>query len=607
MSGVLLDRRKHPAKTKLSDALRDDTPVLKARKGLIDKKFTMIKAPGTDTAAGLEAPMRPTDEQVARINQFTRSPKTADELVCFTTLSCNDIPDRDDDQFTKQCVQDFAALEQPFSPVGKSFMLDHEYSVENAVGRIFGVDTKKVKGSNFLTNEVYMPNTEQFQPLIEKIDFGINWAVSVGVMLGKDQCSLPWCKAPFSSWGYWCQNGHDKGAWYVKDAEEDGWGFPLPSNPETAGAEKCLRLFMEPRDMYELSMVFLGAQYFAALEKDPDFASVLKAATTKGLPVLSLGNGDIARKLPLRHVPDKVSEALQKYKVEEIEDGTLTWVDDQKLVWVFDPQDPDSGAQSLGKASNDDDDEGEEDNDGTEDEGSESDEGDNPEGEDDERSATGSDDPAGEGSGSDNPGAASEQHASSDASGDQEVTDEDDSDDAEEDDDADEEDEEEKGVSKENVLASARRAKLPAEVISTVEKAKGNGLDALLLHVSEENETLRQKVGDLTEKASLGDEYLKGLRADAIDWYVKAHTDANGPVSVEKFERMLERIGNDPELVKDQIEEQKRIAQERFPGSHSKAPRRSSDPSDPNERKEPEAEPFGPGNSTAEKVRRIHG
>ena len=59
----------------------------------------LVKAP--DEAEGsLGATMVPTDEQLARINQFTRTMATAENVVTFSTLSCNDIPDRDDDAFT---------------------------------------------------------------------------------------------------------------------------------------------------------------------------------------------------------------------------------------------------------------------------------------------------------------------------------------------------------------------------------------------------------------------------------------------------------------------------------------------------------------------------
>lgn len=606
MSGVILGQRpKHPDGKKLSEALVEDKDAIKARKGLIDKTATLIKAPDdeSDAFADLGGTMRPSDEQLSVINGFTRKKVTADEVVAFTTLSCNDIVDRDDDQFSTQCVSDFASLEQPFSPVGKSFMLDHTYKTENAVGRIFGVDTKKVSGALFLTNDVYMPKTEQFAPLIEKIDFGINWAVSVGVMLGKDECSLSWCKAPFSSWGWWCQNGHDKGLHYVEDGEEDKWGFPEPVPEDTKGAQKCIRMFSDPKDMYELSQVFLGAQYFAALEKEPSFAAVMKSATAGGVPTIGL-SAEEAKSLPLRHEPKKVSEARKLYGVEEAEDGSLVWKDSEGLRWTFDPANPDDGVMSLGKSTND---EEEEDGEHEVPSGAGSDEPGAVDGDEAPVSDPGSGD-GGTGSGSDQSSADGDEQGSESGSEvvESDEEDEEDSEDSESDDDS----EEEKAVSKKTVLDSAAKAKLPSKVIDAAKEHSGNGLDALLLAASSEIEDLSKEVSSLTEKASLGDQYLKSLRAEAIDWYTKARATAEDPkVSTTTYERLLDKCGDDVDLIKSMIQEQKELAQAKFP----KSVRRSSFPTDPNSASAPGAVDFGDdevkegGDDNDKRVKRIHG
>lgn len=631
MSGTAVMARKgHPKKKTLKDALAEDEAAIKARKGAIDKRATMIKAPGVDTEAGLDAPMRPTDEQLKRINQYTRSPKTADEVVCFTTLSMNDIEDRDEDKFTTECVKDFAALKDPFSFTGKSYMLDHQYSVGNAVGRIFGTDTKKVSGATFLTNEVYMPNTEQFAPLIEKIDYGINWAVSVGVVLGKDECSLSWCKAPFSSWGWWCQNGHDKGAYYVEDADEDSWGYPLPCDSRTTGAEKCIRLFMQPRDAYELSQVFLGAQFYAQLEKEPDFKSVMKAATA-GVPTIGV-NSEIAAKLPMKHLPDKVAEAFRKHTVTEDDDGTLSWVDEHKMVWSYDPESPENKAVALGKATNK-----EESEDGAT--GSERGSAEDGEGDDadpdsgNEVSASSEEGQLDGGSGSEGDQASEggEQQRSAGGTSDGSVTaaadDEDDDDDSESDDDSDDDDDDdsedsdsssdntegEKGLSKADVVAAARRAKLPEEVITATEKAEGNGLAFLLRRVGDEVRDLRKTNKKLTAKATVADKFVEDLKAEALDAYVRANAGGEGHVDTSGFERMLQLAADadDVDAIKFMIEEQTKRAQEKFPSSFSKAPRRSSHPSDPNEEKTVHDKHFEDDEESSDSsekiVSRIHG
>lgn len=594
---IILGKHKHPERTKLTAAVAEDKDAIKSRKGLIDKRATLIKttADGDDLASEVGATMRPTDDQIERINKFTRRAVTADEVVAFKTLSMNDIVDRDDDQFTTQCVKDFASLEQPFSPVGKSFMLDHEYKVGNAIGRIFGVDTKKIDGALFLTNEVYMPNTAQFQPLIEKIDFGINWAVSVGVMLGKDECSLSWCKAPFSSYGWWCQQGHDKGLWYTEDAEEDSWGWPIPCEPNTRGAEKTIRLFSEPKDMYELSQVFLGAQYYAALEKQPEFASVLKSVTA-GVPIIGLSEKE-AEELPLHKEPRRVTEARMHFGVEEMEDGTLRWVDNDRLIWLFDPATDDIA--SLGRMADPNTQEeadaegnlrsgsgdeeslqlqpGDEDHgavDGQVDGGSiDGQEVDlSAEGSPVQRGESGEVDPDEESDGGEDDG-----EENDDTSEDEDESDDDDSE------------------ADQNVVELISSAGLPEAVLNAARKSTGKAvLPAVLAAVSAEFQKL-------TSKASLGDAYLRDLRADAIDWYVKAHKTADtAAVKTTTFEKLLDRCGDDVELIRGLIEENKEMARAKFPVSV----RRSSFPTDPNQRTVPEELDWD--DETDQKVKKLH-
>lgn len=600
MSGVAVEsRQKHPEGKKLSEALADDQARKKAQKGLIDKKATMIKAAdGVEGDLGVGATMRPSDEQLAAINGFTRKTVTADEVVCFDTLSCNDIVDRDDDQFKAACIKDFSEMQQPYSSVGKSFMLDHAYKTENQVGRIFSVDAKKDKGVNWLTNGVYIPNTEKNAGLIEDIDFGISWAVSVGVVLGADSCTV--CDAGFSSWGWWCQNGHDKGAYYdPNSSEEDAWGYPLPCDPKTKGAVKCVRQFSDPKDFYELSQVFLGAQYFAALDKDPAFKSVMKAATAK-LPIIGL-SAEEARKLPLRHESPKVSEARILFGVTEDEtDGSINWTDAQGLRWSVDPEAPESEPLCLGKEAPTNKEEEDDDGNGQREVPDESlDAGDSG---DDEGSEPESDDESGDG------GQGSEGDQA-DPSGDEQGSEEGEVDlDAADEDESDEEGDEDETADKQAVLAAAKKAKVSETAIAALRASKGLGLDALLVTLSSENAALIKSVADLTPKAEIGSQYLAQLRAEAIDWYCKANATNEDPkVSTTTFEKILDRCDGDVDLLQELAEEQKKTAQAKFP----KSVRRSSFPSDPHsleekaEAKVPSFEEGGDDNDV--RVQRIHG
>jgi hypothetical protein len=604
VSGVLLEAKKgHPEGVTLTEALRDDADRMKhVSKNGVRKTSTLVKAPDSavDGELGVGGTMAPTAEQLDRINTFTRRKVSADEVVAFNTLSCNDVVDRDDDQFSAQCVHDFAQLKGPASPVGKSYMVDHRYVMENAVGRIFGVDTKKADGVNWLTNEVYIPKTSQFEALIEKIDFGIAWAVSVGVVLGKTACTV--CGSGFSSWGYWCSNGHDKGAYYLADGETDSWGYPLPVDSRTKGAIKCVQQFSEPRDFYELSQVFLGAQYDAQLDK-----GVVAAAKAAGGVLLGVSAKEAAG-LKMPHLPEELHKARAAgLAVKTGEDGVLQWKDSTGVRYVFDPSDPKAGTLCLGKGQDE----------------NEEEEVDNGE-EREEQPASGDVDQAvdGEDPGDDEVDVEDDDHAEAGGAveGSEQGTevaeaaddgdDESDEDDEEEGSDSDEEEdeaeavddgEEEEDVSKETVVASATKARLPKDVIEAAKSGAGNGLDALLLAASKALKVSGKQIAEQATKAALGDEYLKSLRAEAITMFVKAKQERDEPVSTTTFERMLDKFGDDIDLIRSVIEEHRLAAQKKF----GKGVVRSSFPSDPNER-QATASGDPAGSVESSKVSRLH-
>lgn len=539
----------------LKEAVETDEARRKETKG-IQKRATLVKA-GDSADLSEGSPAAPNEEQLERINQYTRRTVSADEVVAFKTYSCNDMPDRDDDQFVTQCVKGFNELEGPFSPLGKSYMIGHDYS-KLAVGRIFGSDVERVNGVTFLTNEVYIPNTEANKSFIEGIDFGINWAVSVGVMLGKDVCSV--CSAPFSSWGFWCMNGHDKGAHYDPDSTEtDDWGYPKAVDPETSGAVKCLRQFKEAKDFYELSQVFLGAQYDAQIGK-----GIAKAASALKVPVLGL-SAEEAKGIEVVHEPEGVTEARRLYDVKTTDEGALRWKDADNLIWTFDPNSANDGIMSLGKSSEVDEPESstQEEEDGRDSAGSVEEEH--------AESVSGSS----EGDSGGSEGELGSQGDTEESAGENQRGDGGNSVEVSS---VDTETQEEEEMDKAAVLKAASDARLPHSVIGKVADAEGNGLSVLLAAAASEIEAANKRAEENEAKAVLGGEYVKSLRVEAIDWYTKAHATGNGGVNVDTLNKMLDRFGDDTELIKTVIEENKALAQAKFPA----AVRRSSFPTDPN-------------------------
>lgn len=508
-------------------ALRD--AVKQTKKGPVDKHAVNIKAAeGDEGAVGV---MEPSSDQLAKINQFTRTPKKASDVVVFETFSCNDLVDRDDEKFRSACVNKFAALEAPYSSVGKSFMLSHDYT-KLPVGRIFDVGTKRKEGINFVTNQVYIPNTETNKSFIENVDHGIYWAVSVGVVIETAECSI--CRHQmYNGWfGAFCDQGHEKGMYYdPKSEEKDEYGYAVPADPSSKNAVKCVTEFDDPKDYYELSMVFLGAQYMAELGKQANFKGVVKAATAGKLPIIGLSAKE-AKELPLQLWPEKVAEAHKTYEVTEEDDGSMTWKDTDGLVWTYESGDED--ASCLGKAV----DEDEEDS---------------------------SDEDTDDG----------DENTDIDGDEDEDTDDEDESDE----DDQDEDGETLMADAKTTINSALRTVKWPRVLVDAVKGASGDDLPSVLTAIGDLVKERQSKIEALEPKAAAGDKWLKTLRAEVISWYVKSTATKEEPkVKVTHLEKMLDRIDDDPDIMLQLISDYKSVAQARFPAET----RRSSFESDAN-------------------------
>lgn len=519
----------------------------------IDKKSVNLKA--AEGAAGstgeLGGTFVPSDEELAKINEFTKVTATADNVVAFPLMSCNDMYDRDDERFTPDTIPAFASLEPPFSFTGKSFMADHDYQMAKVRGRIFDTDTAADGDVNFLTNKVYVPKTQQYADYIENLDFGLAWAVSVGVVVDKALCSI--CDSPVYTSRFmgmsWCAEGHDKGYFYVPGEEEtDGWGYFVPCDPDTPGAVKAQVDLSDPIDGYEISQVILGAQYNAQLGKNPALKAIVKSATMLNVPIIGLSRKDVEEtELPIPTEDDVVSSARQQYEVTSDSDGDPTWTDDDGLVWVYTINNDTNNFEvmCLGrKETSDGEGEGEQGGPGSGEELRADGEGE-PEGDDATDPAAG--DLTGEEPGSPPGGADADAGQREDLSPD---------------------DDKEKHVSKKSLLAALKVAKFPTSLIDKVEEIEGDNLPNLLgvvaAHLSEQDNT----IATMQPMADMGEQYRKDLRAEAIGWYVKAHaTDPNKPVSTTQFEKILDAVEGDVAVLKTLIEENKAVAKAKFPNA----------------------------------------
>lgn len=86
------------------------------------------------------SPTKPTDDQLAKINRFTRRPFTADELYVGQMRLANNAIDRDSERFSEEVIQRFAK-----TAIRRTLLLDHDKKVrDSAAGKFFDVELEKM-------------------------------------------------------------------------------------------------------------------------------------------------------------------------------------------------------------------------------------------------------------------------------------------------------------------------------------------------------------------------------------------------------------------------------------------------------------------------------
>ncbi|MDO5152160.1 MAG: hypothetical protein Q4D50_02235 [Eubacteriales bacterium] len=188
------------------------------------KKGTEAVSSGAPTAAQLEA-----------INAQAKARLSGEQVYVFSLRLCDDQVDRDHERFDDAALPGLARLF-----LGKTGILDHRWSADNQVARIFETQVVKEKGVSYIKAWAYIRRGGVNEELIADIEAGIKKEVSVGCAMGRAVCSV--CGSEYGT----C--GHRKGESY------DG--------------QVCCAVLQEPLDAYEFSFVAVPAQ--------PD-AGVLKA------------------------------------------------------------------------------------------------------------------------------------------------------------------------------------------------------------------------------------------------------------------------------------------------------------------------------------------
>lgn len=187
------------------------------------KKATEVRSGGVPTAV-----------QLGAINALAKAELKEEQVYVFSLRLCDDQVDRDFERFDTAALPGLAKLF-----VGKTGIVDHKWSSDNQVARIFAAETVLEDGVSFIKAWAYIRRGGSNDEIIADIEAGIKKEVSVGCAMGRSVCSI--CGGEYG------QCGHQKGQYY------DG--------------QLCCAILTEPMDAYEFSFVAVPAQREAGVLK----------------------------------------------------------------------------------------------------------------------------------------------------------------------------------------------------------------------------------------------------------------------------------------------------------------------------------------------------
>ena len=187
------------------------------------KKATEVAGGGMATAAQMEA-----------INGQAKGTLTGEQVYVFSLRLCDDQVDRDFERFDTGALGELAKLF-----IGRTGIVDHRWSADSQVARIFATEVVQEDGVSYIKAWAYIRRGGDADQVIADIEAGIKKEVSVGCAMGMAVCSI--CGREYGT----C--GHQKGEHY------DG--------------QLCCAILKEPMDAYEFSFVAVPAQREAGVLK----------------------------------------------------------------------------------------------------------------------------------------------------------------------------------------------------------------------------------------------------------------------------------------------------------------------------------------------------
>lgn len=195
-----------------------------------------------------------TDADLKKINKYTLSPVTADDVFIFKAIMAdNEQDDRNFAPFDLKALQDLKKLYP-----GKTFLKDHNKAADSQIARIYDTDliqnaSRQTEIGELYTEliaKVYMIRTESNKDLIAEINGGIKKEVSTSCMPEQILCNICGCDNIKEYCRHWPGREYD-----ITD-----------SNGRTS-KKRCKMLFHGAKEAYELSFVAVPAQPRAGTSK----------------------------------------------------------------------------------------------------------------------------------------------------------------------------------------------------------------------------------------------------------------------------------------------------------------------------------------------------
>ena len=219
----------------------------------------------------------PTAMQLEQINALAKTKLSGEQVYVFSLRLCDDQIDRDGERFDTAALPALAKLF-----IGKTGIVDHKWSADNQIARIFETQVVREKDVSYIKAWAYIRRGGANEEIIADIEAGIKKEVSVGCAMARAVCSI--CGSEYGT----C--GHVKG--------------------ESYEGEVCAVILKEPVDAYEFSFVAVPAQRSAG---------VIKAlGGTMKLKELAEANGAQAE----YHALCKEAELGRRYR-KDLEDGVV--------------------------------------------------------------------------------------------------------------------------------------------------------------------------------------------------------------------------------------------------------------------------------------------